>query len=256
MAELRFRVRPAELGDLARCIEIDASYVTTHVWQLQESFQDPMALAIEPDDFDSAKSPAKRPPIVGKSDAPKPLTYRTEFVPSRLPRPLAVPYQLGEQELLAEWKRTDYLLVAETIEEKIIPPSVSEIAPDIFADDDGSESDAKAAELIPPAIPAEILGYVGLRVDGPRHLAWITTGAVQLDYRRQNIGTRLLQEALVWADRNRLRSVLVELQTKNYPSISFFQRNKFFFCGYNNSYYPTREIALFFACRLERFIED
>lgn len=255
MADLRFRIRAAELSDLARCIELDASYVTTQVWQLQEGFQNPnLAEATEDLDLDSARSVApKRPPIVGKTETPKPLTYHMELVPSRLPRPMAVPYHFSEQELLAEWKRTDHLLIAETIEEDVSPPPVDKIAPALFAEN--AENTDLALEP-PPAITPDLLGYVGLRVDGPRHLAWITTGAVQLDFRRQAIGSRLLHEALDWADRNRLRSVLVELQTKNYPAISFFQQNKFFFCGYNNSYYPTREIALFFARRLERFIVE
>lgn len=236
---LSYRIRLAELADLGRCVEIDASYITTYVWQMQESFDEP-ALP------DEAETPRSRPVIVGHDRPTQPPTFRMELQPSRLPRPLAVAAPLGEQQLLAEWKKTDHLLVAETLEP---PPPLALPAPV------GLVVDAPSVELGPPSPPfvPDVLGYIGLRVDGARHTAWITTQAVQLDYRRQGVGTQLLTEARTWADRYRLRSLLVELQTKNYPAIRFFQKQGFFFCGYNSAIYPTRETALFFGKRLEKF---
>jgi ribosomal protein S18 acetylase RimI-like enzyme len=230
---ITYRIRQAALHDLERCIEIDASYITTQVWQFQDSFDDWL---IELPDEQETSGNRARPGASLKTGQPTPLSYKVELQPSRLPHPLAVLPPLNEQELLAEWKLTDCLLVAESVGE----PS---LANDIF---DG--------EVDPP--PTEIIGYVGLRVDPRRHLAWLSTGAVHMDFRRQTIGSQLLKEALAWADRNRLRSVLVEVQTKNFPAIAFLQKNGFFFCGFNNAYYPTREIALFFARRLERFLGD
>ncbi|HEX2913850.1 MAG TPA: GNAT family N-acetyltransferase [Chloroflexia bacterium] len=238
---LRYRVRPAELDDLAACVEIDASYITTYVWQLQESFEEPFD-----DEEENSAASAARPAIVGKSSATPPPAFRVEFSPSRLPRPLAIAAPLNDQQLLAEWKKTDHLLVAEAVEP---PPPPPEPLPE---GEETPESDVPAQQPAPQG-KADIIGYIGLTVDGPRHVAWISTCAVQLDYRRRGVGTQLLKEARVWADRYRLRSLMIEIQTKNYPAISFFQKNGFFFCGYNNAYYPTREIALFFGKRLEKF---
>ncbi len=232
---LKYRVRPAELNDLALCLEIDASFVTTYVWQLQESFD-------EPEEADEQLQPHQR--ILGKPGLITPPSFRMELSPSRLPRPLAVSAPMNDQQLLAEWKKTDYLLVAEATAN----PDPSAALPD----------EAEAGENLPllasnPDLLPDILGYVGLAVDGARHIAWVNSMAVQLDYRRRGVGTQLLSEARAWADRYRLRSLMVEVQTKNYPAIAFLQKNGFFFCGYNNAFYPTREIALFFARRLEKF---
>lgn len=246
---LNYRVRPAEQSDLTRCLEVDGSYITTYVWQMQESFEDPAELELA----DEEPGPRPRQKMVGKQSLSNPPLFRMELAPSRLPRPLAIAPPQDDQQLLAEWKKTDLLLVAEVVPEDS-PLALLEA---------GLESEplfalnpAQAGE--PPATPLvsgqpDILGYLGLGVDNNRHLAWITSGAVQIDYRRKGIGTHLLAEARNWADRYRLRSLLIELQIKNFPAISFFQKNGFFFCGYNNAYYADREIALFFGKRLEKF---
>ncbi len=222
---LTYRLRPAELDDLPHCLEIDSSYITTHVWQLAEQF-------VEEDDLGESNnpSPRHRPRIMGKPEKRGVNSFQVGFNLSRLPRPLAVPSPWSEEQLLAEWKRTDLLLVAEAYDDS---PT------------DSPEGFALEARR-------EIIGYTGVTVDGPRHIAWITSGGVQIDYRRRGIGQAMLNEARRWADRYRLRSLMVELQTKNYPAIDFVQQNGFYFCGYNNSYYASREIALFFALRLEK----
>ncbi len=223
---LKYRLRPAELPDLAQCLEIDASYVTNHVWQLEERFErvDKEAPLVR-----ASSNPG--PKIVGKSSSSGPDEFHISFRPTRLPRTLAVPSPLSEEQLLTQWKQTDFLILAETLPEEVVNLA-------------GEEQ----------RVQAEILGYIGLHLNSDRHLTWITSLAVNLNYRRQGIGKALLAEALEWADRNRLRSVMVEIQTKNYPAINFLQKNNFFFCGYNTAYYVHREIALFFGRRLERLV--
>lgn len=221
---LNYKLRAAELPDLAHCLEIDASYITGHVWQMEERFE-----RLEEPPATRQPAPKNRTKIVGKTTPTPPEEFRIGLRPSRLPRPLAVPSPWTEQQLLAEWKKTDFLVVAETV-------------PEVTTNEAGEE-----LRTLP-----EIIGYIGVAVDAPRHLAWISSHAVQIDSRRQGVGGALLAEALRWADRNRLRSVMVEVQTKNYPAIQFLQKHGFFFCGYNSAYYPTREIALFFGLRLER----
>lgn len=234
---LNFILRPAELDDLPRCLEIDASYVTSYVWQMEERFENPDTYG---DFAPTEANPRPRPKILGKSPSPTPDEYRVSFRPSRLPRPLAVPPRMNEQSLLNEWKKTDYLLVAESI------PGEADLGMP------GSLPQPPGEPVFPNP---ELIGYIGLRLDRERHLAWISSGGVQINYRRKGVGHKLWQEARMWADRNRLRSILVELDTKNYPAIQFFQKHNFFFCGYNSAYYPNREIAVFLGCRLEPIIQ-
>jgi ribosomal protein S18 acetylase RimI-like enzyme len=219
---LNYRLRPAQLDDLSRCLDIDASYITTHVWQMEEHIeQDSFAL-----DETLAGNTPSRPKIAGKKPAPQPFTYRVDFRPSRLPRPVAHPAPLSENQLLQVWKTTDYLVVAEATQEN-------------FSADGGSEKPA-----------TRLLGYTGISIDRLRHFGWISSGAVELERRRKGLGLVLLKEAKKWAEQYCLHSLMVEVQPKNYPAICFLQKNNFYFSGYNNSYYPDREIGLYFALKL------
>ncbi len=238
-----FRVRPAELADLPRCLDIDAGYVTRHVWQMQETFEEPLEHGDEELGMGLGRS---RNQILGKSVTVNLPVFQMSLSPSRLPRPLAVSGPLNDQQLLGEWKKTDLLLVAESVDLEPHQAVLMGDVPEPSLDEEGQPV------MYRPA-PPDILGYIGVSVDRTRHLAWITTHAVQLDFRRQGVGSELLSEARNWADRHRMRSLLVELEIKNYPAINYFQKNDFFFCGYNNAFYATREIALFFGKRLEKF---
>lgn len=74
-------VRPAELADLKACLEIDHSYVTNHVWQMEES----------------------------EGDREVTVIFRT----ARLPRSMRVGYPKDYDNLLASWRRGECFLVAE-----------------------------------------------------------------------------------------------------------------------------------------------
>jgi ribosomal protein S18 acetylase RimI-like enzyme len=50
-----------------------------------------------------------------------------------------------------------------------------------------------------------------------------------------------------WARERNLSRLMLDLQTKNYPAISFVQKHGFQFCGYNERYYSNGDIALFFS---------
>jgi len=74
-------IRPAELTDLKACLEIAHSYVTDHVWQMEES--------------------------EGKGQVT--VIFRT----ARLPRSMRVSYPKDYDNLLASWRRGECFLVAE-----------------------------------------------------------------------------------------------------------------------------------------------
>jgi ribosomal protein S18 acetylase RimI-like enzyme len=219
---LKYRVRPAQLDDLARCLEIDASYVTTHVWQMEEHIEQESLLLEET----LAATAPIRPKIAGKKPAPEPFSFRVNFRPSRLPRPVAQLAPLSENQLLQVWKTTDHLAVLEAVHET-------------FSADGGAETPTTC-----------LLGYLGLTIDRLRHFGWISSGAIDLERRRKGLGLVLLKEAKRWAEQACLHSLMIEIQPKNYPAISFLQKNNFYFCGYNNSCYPDREIGMYFALKL------
>jgi hypothetical protein len=63
----------------------------------------------------------------------------------------------------------------------------------------------------------------------------------------RGIGTALLRAARDWALETKLRRLIVETQTKNYPAIRFLQKRGLVFCGYNDLFYPNQDIAVFFG---------
>jgi len=170
-------IRPAELTDLKACLEIDHSYVTNHVWQLEESER------------------VKEVTVV----------FRT----ARLPRSMRVKYPKDYDNLVESWRRGECLLVAEE--------------------------------------GGVVRGYLDMSVQPGQFTAWVDHLAVATAHRRQGIGSALLKKAGEWARQRRLRKLMLEIQTKNYPAICFCQRNGFAFCGFNDRYYTNQDIALFFA---------
>jgi ribosomal protein S18 acetylase RimI-like enzyme len=85
--------------------------------------------------------------------------------------------------------------------------------------------------------------------------AWNQTAAlnhliVAPAFRRRGLGSQLLAAGIEWAREQGWRVMMVETQTKNYPAISFYQKQGFVFCGFNDQYYTNRDIAVFFALKL------
>lgn len=96
----------------------------------------------------------------------------------------------------------------------------------------------------------QIEGYVEAEmVPWQRHASLILLG-VAPDARRRGVGTALLAGTRDWARRRRLRALLIALSTKNYPAIRFAQKSGFLFCGFNDHYYPNRDIAVLFVYKL------
>lgn len=85
--------------------------------------------------------------------------------------------------------------------------------------------------------------------------AWRDTGmiwniVVDRAYRRQGLGTRLIQRAITWGRRRRLRALALETQTNNLPACRFYQKMGFQLCGLDDHFYSNhdierKEVALF-----------
>jgi GNAT superfamily N-acetyltransferase len=135
------------------------------------------------------------------------------FRPVRLPRPMRVAFPTEPQHLAQAWNSRACRLVAEQ---------------------DG-----------------QVKGYLNLALAPAADTAWVSECAVERRFRRTGVGSVLLRSAAQWARVNRLKRLIVEMQSKNYPAICFAQKHGLAFCGYNDRYYANQDVALFFGMVLK-----
>jgi len=93
----------------------------------------------------------------------------------------------------------------------------------------------------------DVVGYISLLERGIDSAVCVTDLVVNATVRRQGIGSALLAAAQDWAADRSLRRVILEMQSKNLPAIRFSQKFGYDFCGYNDQYYLTQDVMLFFA---------
>ena len=137
----------------------------------------------------------------------------SSFREVRLPRTVVVAYPRDPMTLADEWARRDGLLVA--IEE---------------------------------GLP---VGYVGVVVGRVSGIARVTDLVVAPERRRQGAASVLVTAAQAWAADRGARRLILEMQSKNQPCIRLAQKFGYDFCGYNDQYYPTQDVALFFGRALQ-----
>lgn len=127
----------------------------------------------------------------------------------RLPRSIQVPYPRLAESLANEWKQAPGLLVA-----------------------------------VHNEVP---VGYVRLEEIMEIQTAVLKDIVVNFPIRRQGIGTALVYAAQNWSIQRSNRRITMEIPSKNYPAIKLAMKLGFDFSGYNDSYYPNKDIALFFS---------
>ena len=104
----------------------------------------------------------------------------------------------------------------------------------------------RSATLI--ALAGDIpVGYTCLLEHSQATTVWVTDLVVDAGSRRQGVGSILLNAAQVWASSRSAQDIFVEMSSKNYPAIRLVQKFGFEFCGYNDHYYVTKDVALFFG---------
>jgi len=131
----------------------------------------------------------------------------------RLPRSVQVVYPRNPFSLADEWKKRDALLVG------------------LYENDP--------------------VGYICATEEHASSIAWVTDIVVAPERRRQGLGSALLTAAQAWALERGVRRVVVEMQSKNQAYIRLVQKFGYEFCGYNDQYYPTQDVALFFGRALK-----
>ena len=127
----------------------------------------------------------------------------------RLPRSVQVKYPRNPLALADEWSRRDLALVA-------------------------------VLEGIP-------VGYLCARLEGASAVAWVTDLVVAPEQRRKGAASALLTATQAWALERGVRRLILEMQSKNQAYIRLAQKFGYDFCGYNDQYYPTQDVALFFG---------
>lgn len=133
----------------------------------------------------------------------------TRFQVAKLPRAMQVEYPGWSEALLAHQQRGDLIMVA--------------------------------------AVAARVLGYIDQETQPDQGLAWLHHLVIAPEQRRQGIGSALLTRGLQHARQQGLGQIMTAVQSKNYPGIEFLQKHGFRFCGYNERFYRSRDIALYFV---------
>ncbi len=105
--------------------------------------------------------------------------------------------------------------------------------------------------LVLVAAGPEPLGYACLSGQGGNSIVWITDLAVAPEMRRRGIGLALLNAAEDWAVSRNSRVLFFETQARNQPAIRMAQKFGFEFCGYNDHYYASHDVTLFFGRTLK-----
>lgn len=109
----------------------------------------------------------------------------------------------------------------------------------------------KRSMMYTACIGADPVGYVSLLERGLDSMVWVTDLVVDVASRRQGVGSALLASAQDWASGRSYRRFGMEMQSKNLPAIRLAQKFGYEFCGYNDHYYLTQDVALFFAKALK-----
>ena len=127
----------------------------------------------------------------------------------RLPRSIEVKYPRNPSSLADEWTRRDLVLVS--------------------------------------LIEGSPVGYLCAVEERASEVAWVTDIVVALPQRRKGAGSALLSAAQAWALERGVRRLIMEMQSKNQSCIRLAQKFGYDFCGYNDQYYTTQDVTLFFG---------
>ena len=101
--------------------------------------------------------------------------------------------------------------------------------------------------ILVAALQGEVVGYASMSLTIAPHTNWMTDLVVVRRLRRQGIGSALVLAGQDWARHRKCDRMVLEMQPKNYPAICMAQKIGYELCGYNDHYFPNRDIALFFS---------
>jgi ribosomal protein S18 acetylase RimI-like enzyme len=105
----------------------------------------------------------------------------------------------------------------------------------------------RRAGMLVAMIGGQVIGYIRMNDLILPHTAWLTDVVVSPRFRRQGIGMALILASQSWAVDRKDNRALMEMTTKNTPAICLARKLGYEFCGYNDLYYESQDIALFFG---------
>jgi ribosomal protein S18 acetylase RimI-like enzyme len=106
---------------------------------------------------------------------------------------------------------------------------------------------SRRAGILVAGIGSGLGGYLRLSDQVVPKVAWIMDIAVEPRLRRSGVASALILAAQAWARERGDRQIIMEMTSKNCAAIRLAQKLGFEFCGYNDHYYLTQDIALFFG---------
>jgi GNAT superfamily N-acetyltransferase len=127
----------------------------------------------------------------------------------RLPRSVSVPYPRAVSALPDSWNRKAGMLVA--------------------------------------MVGDQVIGYIRMSDLIIPRVTWMTDIVVSPRFRRQGVGTALILAVQSWAIDRKDNRALLEMPSKNSPMIGLSRKLGYEFCGYNDIYYDSQDITLFFG---------
>jgi len=110
-----------------------------------------------------------------------------------------------------------------------------------------SESWSRRSGILVAVIGGQAVGFIRTNDAILPRTAWLMDLVIATNFRRQGIASALVMAAQSWAVQRKDRRVLLEMPSKNNPAIRLAQKLGYEFCGYNDQYYETQDIALFFG---------
>jgi ribosomal protein S18 acetylase RimI-like enzyme len=110
-----------------------------------------------------------------------------------------------------------------------------------------SESWNRRSGVLVAVIGKTTVGYVRTSDSILPHTAWLLDLVVSPRFRRQGIASTLVLAAQSWGVDRKNHRAMLEMPSKNNPAVRLAQKLGYEFCGYNDQYYETQDIALFFG---------
>ena len=110
-----------------------------------------------------------------------------------------------------------------------------------------SESWSHRSGILVASISVQVVGYVRANDMILPQTAWLMDVVVAPRFRRQGVASALVLAAQSWAVQRKNGRSLLEMPSKNNSAIRLAQKLGYEFCGYNDQYYETQDIALFFG---------
>lgn len=101
--------------------------------------------------------------------------------------------------------------------------------------------------LLVAVMGGRLVGYVRLKDDVIPGAAWVSDLVVDTLARRKGIGTALALAGQQWAIQHSLRRTVLEMSSKNHPATALATKLGYEFSGYNDHFYLSQNIAIFFA---------